>query len=79
MYLRPFTLALLSLLVGSYAMCEPRPWTHAQGKQVQAEFGGFKDGSVTLIMASGQTATVLLAGLSAERGAGNVCEERFSG
>jgi len=35
MSLRPFTLALL---VGSHAMGEPRPWTNAQGKQVQAMF-----------------------------------------
>ncbi|WP_395738024.1 hypothetical protein [Prosthecobacter sp.] len=66
MSLRPHTLAFLSLLAGSFAQGEPRPWTNAQGKQVQAEFGGLKDGSVTLIMAGGQTATVALASLSAE-------------
>ena len=66
MYLRPFTLALLSLLLGSHAMSEPRAWTNAQGKQVQAEFGGLKEGSVTLIMAGGQTAAVALTSLSAE-------------
>ena len=66
MFSRPFTLALLSLLAGSHAVGEPRPWTNAQGKQLQAEFGGLKDGSVTLIMPGGQTATVLLASLSAE-------------
>ena len=66
MFSRPFTLALLSLLAGSHAVGEPRPWTNAQGKQLQAECGGLKDGSVTLIMPGGQTATVLLASLSAE-------------
>lgn len=66
MTLRPFTLALLSLLAAPLAKGEPRAWTNAQGKQVQAEFGGSKDGSVTLIMAGGQTAIVPLASLSAE-------------
>ncbi|WP_395752679.1 SHD1 domain-containing protein [Prosthecobacter sp.] len=66
MSLRPHTLALLSLLAVSSAKAEPRPWTNAQGKQVQAEFGGMKDGNVTLIMSGGQTATVALASLSAE-------------
>ena len=66
MSLRPFTLALLSLLVGSHAISEPRPWTNAQGKQVQAEFGGLKDGVVTLVIPGGQSATVPLASLSVE-------------
>ena len=66
MFPRPFILALLSLLAGSHAMGESRAWTNAQGKQVQAEFGGLKDGNVLLIMPGGQNATVQLASLSAE-------------
>ena len=66
MTLRPFTLALLSLLVGSPVKSEPRAWTNAQGKQLQAEFGGIKDGNVTLIMTGGQTALVALTSLAAE-------------
>lgn len=66
MSLRPFTLALLSLLAASHAMSGPRAWTNAQGKQVQAEFGGVKDGNITLVMPGGQTAVVLLTSLSAE-------------
>ena len=66
MILRTFTLALLSLLALSSAMAEQRSWTNAQGKQLQADFGGVKDGSVSLILAGGQTATVPLASLSAE-------------
>ncbi len=61
-----FILALLSLLAGPPARGEPRSWTNAQGKQLQAEFGGLKDGNVTLIMPGGQTAAVQLASLSAE-------------
>ncbi|OYW76425.1 MAG: hypothetical protein B7Z37_08825 [Verrucomicrobia bacterium 12-59-8] len=63
---RLFILALLSLLAGSHALSEPRPWTNAQGKQVQAEFGGLKDGNVSLIMTGGQTAAVQLTTLSTE-------------
>ena len=66
MFPRPFILALLSLLAGSHALGEPRPWTNAQGKQVQAEFGGLKDGNVTLLMPGGQNATVPLVSLSTE-------------
>ncbi|HRH97619.1 MAG TPA: hypothetical protein PLB55_16880, partial [Prosthecobacter sp.] len=64
--MRPFTLALLSLLVCSLAMSESRSWTNAQGKQIQAGFGGLKDGNVTLILASGQSAVVALTSLSVE-------------
>jgi hypothetical protein len=66
MIMRPFTLALLSLLVCSLAMSESRSWTNAQGKQIQAGFGGLKDGNVTLILASGQSAVVALTSLSVE-------------
>ncbi|MCB1279603.1 SHD1 domain-containing protein [Prosthecobacter sp.] len=66
MILRPFTLALLSLMVCSLAMSEPRSWTNAQGKQIEATFGGIKDGNVTLILTNGQPASVPLTSLSAD-------------
>ncbi len=59
-------LFMLSLGIGSLAQAEPRNWTNTQGKQIQAEFGGIKDGQVTLILANGQSAIVALTGLSAE-------------
>lgn len=57
--------AAIGLMGVSAAHAEPRAWANAQGKQVQAEFGGMKDGQVTLIMAGGQSASVALASLSA--------------
>ncbi|MDZ4402433.1 hypothetical protein [Prosthecobacter sp.] len=66
MSLRCLLLFMLSLGIGPLARAEPRNWTNAQGKQIQAEFGGIKDGNVMLILTSGQTATVPLTSLSAE-------------
>lgn len=60
-----FTVASFVLAITPAAMGEARSWTNAQGKQVQAEFGGIKDGQVTLIMAGGQSAAVPLTSLSA--------------
>lgn len=55
----------LALATPPTAQAEPRPWTNAQGKQVLAEFGGLKDGQVTLLMAGGKSAAVPLSSLSA--------------
>lgn len=66
MSLRCLLLFMLSLGIGPLAQAEPRQWTNAQGKQLQAEFGGIKDGNVTLILTNGQSATVPLTSLSAE-------------
>jgi len=67
MVIRPLPLfAWVALAAAFAAQAEPRSWTNAQGKQVQAEFGGLKDGNVTLIMAGGQTAAVQLTSLSTE-------------
>lgn len=60
-----FTVAGFVLAITPAALGEARSWTNAQGKQVQAEFGGIKDGQVTLIMPGGQSAAVPLTSLSA--------------
>lgn len=65
---RPSAILLLTSLAISMAApghAGTRAWTNAQGRQIQAEFGGVKDGQVTLIMAGGQSAVVALTGLSA--------------
>ena len=59
-------LAWWTLAMALAAQAEPRSWTNAQGKQIQAEFGGIKDGNITLILTNGQSATVPLASLSAD-------------
>lgn len=66
MSFRVFLIFMLSLTAASMALAEARNWTNAQGKQVQAAFGGLKDGNVTLILTNGQSATVPLMSLSAE-------------
>lgn len=65
MSLRTFLIFMLSLAAVPALWSETRPWTNAQGKQIQADFGGIKDGNVTLILAGGQSATVPLTSLSA--------------
>ncbi|WP_395742193.1 hypothetical protein [Prosthecobacter sp.] len=57
---------MLALAASSPLQAEPRSWTNAQGKQLQADFGGVKDGTVTLIMPGGKTAAVALTSLSPE-------------
>jgi len=66
MNFRTFLVSMLSLAALPFLRAETRQWTNAQGRQIQADFGGIKDGNVTLILAGGQSATVPLAGLSAE-------------
>lgn len=66
MSFRAFLVFMLSLAAVPVLWSETRSWTNAQGKQIQADFGGIKDGNVTLILAGGQSATVPLTSLSAE-------------
>lgn len=66
MVFRSLLIVLLVLVVEHGVMAEVRQWTNSQGKQLQAEFGGIKDGNVTLILAGGQQATVPLTSLSPE-------------
>lgn len=66
MSFRAFLVFMLGLAAVPVLRPETRQWTNAQGKQIQADFGGIKDGNVTLILAGGQSATVPLTSLSAE-------------